>query len=513
MSAPASTAWLAAHEMRLAKRDFMAMMTANRPSRETRVWWFIAIVIAILHAVAYAFIKPSIEQLTLGGIEQIIAVSALMLLPLSLMVSQAMELITRVFYSRSDLDLILASPASSRKLFVVRMASVAMSTSVISLLIAAPAINVMAVLDKPGWLLAYPVLLGLGALSTVAALMLTASMFRLIGARRTRVVAQILAAVIGAGFVIGIQIAAISSLGTISRFRFLTSETARAWLPDQDSPLWIPARAATGETYLALAFIVMAAGVFMTGVLGLAGGFADKALAAAGIDHLAAGRAKSQRGFRSHSVRSALRAKEWKLLARDPWLISQTLMQVLYLAPPAFMLWKGFGDGGAIPAVAVPVLVMAAGQLAGGLAWLAISGEDAPQLVATAPVTRGMVIRAKVEAVFGAMAFVVLPILAAIALLDPLTALVAAGGIACAAASATAIQLWFRSQAKRSNFRRRQTSTKIATFTEAFSSIFWAGAAGLAAAGTWWAVALALGALGVLAATWRFRPRPVDQFA
>ncbi|MEZ5799935.1 MAG: hypothetical protein R3D29_05025 [Nitratireductor sp.] len=64
---------------------------------------------------------------------------------------------------------------------------------------------------------------------------------------------------------------------------------------------------------------------------------------------------------------------------------------------PAFMLWHGYGTNGAVPTVVVPVLVMAAGQLSGGLAWLAISGEDAPQLVATAPVTR-MILRAKIEA-------------------------------------------------------------------------------------------------------------------
>ena len=50
----------------------------------------------------------------------------------------------------------------------------------------------------------------------------------------------------------------------------------------------------------------------------------------------------------------------------------------------------------------VPVLVMAAGQLAGGLAWLAISGEDAPDLVATAPILPRHVVRAKVEADPGA---------------------------------------------------------------------------------------------------------------
>ncbi|RYX87410.1 MAG: permease, partial [Bradyrhizobiaceae bacterium] len=46
--------------------------------------------------------------------------------------------------------------------------------------------------------------------------------------------------------------------------------------------------------------------------------------------------------------------------------------------------------------------------------------------------------------------------------------------------SATCIQLWYRVQARRSQFRRRQTSSRIATFAEAFSSIGWAATAVLA---------------------------------
>ena len=68
--------------------------------------------------------------------------------------------------------------------------------------------------------------------------------------------------------------------------------------------------------------------------------------------------------------------------------MSQTLMQLLYLLPPALLLWRSFAAGIDAPALLVPVLVMAAGQLAGGLAWLAISGEDAPDLIASAPVQR-----------------------------------------------------------------------------------------------------------------------------
>jgi ABC-2 type transport system permease protein len=149
----------------------------------------------------------------------------------------------------------------------------------------------------------------------------------------------------------------------------------------------------------------------------------------------------------------------------------------------------------------VPVLVMAAGQLAGGLSWLAISGEDAPDLVATAPVPAGQIVRAKIEAVMGGIAIVFLPFIAALAWLSPFHAVVAGIGIIVAAASATQIQLWFRAQAKRSQFRRRQVSSRMATFAEAFSSITWAGTAALAAVGAWLAlisgviaVALLLGA-------------------
>ena len=115
--------------------------------------------------------------------------------------------------------------------------------------------------------------------------------------------------------------------------------------------------------------------------------FADCAIAAAGIVPT---RPRRQRAaaplFRPASPDAMLRRKEWTLLLRDPWLVSQTLMQLLYLLPPAFLLWRSFGERQrAALILLVPVLVMAAGQLAGGLAWLAISGEDAPELVATAP--------------------------------------------------------------------------------------------------------------------------------
>jgi ABC-2 type transport system permease protein len=80
-------------------------------------------------------------------------------------------------------------------------------------------------------------------------------------------------------------------------------------------------------------------------------------------------------------------------------------------------------------------------------------------------------------------------------------------GILIAAGAATAVQFWFRSQAKRSQFRRRQVSSRLATFAEAFSSIGWAATAAVAAANPWLAPAPAILALAVLGGAWAISPR------
>jgi ABC-2 type transport system permease protein len=234
--------------------------------------------------------------------------------------------------------------------------------------------------------------------------------------------------------------------------------------------------------------------------------FGEHAVAAAGISGAGAMQ-KPRQGFRRLSPKGTLRRKEWTLLARDPWLASQTLMQLLYLLPPGLMLWRAFGANSSDLVLLVPVLVMAAGQLAGGLAWLAISGEDAPDLVATAPIPAGFVIRAKTEAVIGSVALVFALFIAAMTLASPHDALMAALGIVVSAVSATMIQLWFRTQARRKHFRRRQTSSRVATFAEAFSSITWAATAGLAAAGHWQAAFTAITAIGILVAARAVSPK------
>ncbi|HEU5273237.1 MAG TPA: permease [Xanthobacteraceae bacterium] len=504
MTAPGTITWFAAHELRLSWRDWLSMMTAGRRWRKRNVAIGLVLFGIFMHGLAWPMVAPFAN----AGLDKatLVALTGSSLLAWSLMASQAMESVTRAFYARSDLDLILSSPAAVRKLFAVRIAAIALSVVAMSVGISAPFVNMLALHGGAHWLAAYPIAAVLGATAAAFAVALTVALFRSIGPTRTRLIAQIVAAVIGAAFVIGLQVAAIVSYGTLSRTAVLHSERLIALAPGLESALWWPARAMLGDPGPLLAMVAAGAGLLIAAIAVFSGRFGEHAVAAQGV---ALGHRRPQRAtaFRPLSARTALRHKEWTLLRRDPWLVSQTLMQLLYLLPPALLLWKSFGSGASAYVLVVPVLVMGAGQLAGGLAWLAVSGEDAPDLVASAPVPPRAILRAKIEAVMGAIALVFSPLLLALATIAPWPAVVAAGGVAIACASATAIQLWFRAQAKRSHFRRRQTSSRLATFAEAFAAIAWAAAAAFAAGGSWFALGPAVFAMTVLAVARWMSPR------
>jgi len=498
MSASGSLTWFARHETRLAWRETLAMMTGGRPERLRKVALGVIAFVAFMHLVAYFAVGHLAYAALERDLPTLVAVMAGVLLSGSAILSQAMESVTRTFYTRSDLELILSSPARSQRLFAVRIGAIALSVGAMSLLLMGPFINVLAWQGGVRWLGAYGVIVAVALVATALAVVLTVSLFQIIGPKRTRMIAQIAAALIGGMFVIGLQVAAMFSTGTMARFAFLQSSTVLANAPGVDSVFWWPARAALGDVPLMIAVVVSSVVVFVAVTALYAPRFANFAVAASGVSHGVAAQGAA-RAFRVEAASAALRRKERLLLIRDPWLLSQSLMQLLYLLPPALLLWHSYGADGGAAVVLVPVLAMAAGQLAGGLAWLTISGEDAPDLVLTAPVAETRLLRAKIEAVMQCIAVVFLPFVAGLLLYSINIALIAAGVVAASAASATAIQFWFRAQAKRSQFRRRHTSSRIATFSEAFSSIAWAATGAVAATGSWAAaIILVFVAVGIL---------------
>ena len=343
MTGTASLAWFAHHEFRLAWRDWLSMLTAGKRRRARVVALAFLAFAVFMHFVAYSVVAQFAEIEVDADRGTLVVITGCALLAWSLMMSQAMESVTRAFYARSDLDLILSSPVIAQRVFAVRIATIAASTMLMAVLIAAPFINVLVWRGGARWLAAYGVVLAVGAIAAAMSVALTVALFRTIGPRRTRLAAQIVAAVIGAIFVIGLQMAAIVSYGTISQLPFLKSETLVAIVPAVESLVWWPARAILGDTQALLAVLAAAFTMLGASIVIFSARFGEHAIAAAGVSRGSIGQRGRHRAFRAASPKQMLRRKEWTLLIRDPWLASQTLMQLLYLLPPALMLWQAFG--------------------------------------------------------------------------------------------------------------------------------------------------------------------------
>src|SRR5256885_5528844 len=426
MSSATALSWFARHEIRLAWREWLAMMTGRRGRKRAAVIGLIIFAV-ILHFPAYAVIGGFADLHEPLDKSSLIVITSTIFLAWALMLSQAIESVTRVFYARADLDLIMSSPIQLANVFSVRIAAIALSVTGMALLLSTPFVDVLVIGGGVRWFSAYGVVMAIGLSAAAVAIAVTIVLFRLIGPSRTRLAAQILAAIIGAGFVIALQIAAILSYSTLSRFAVLTSDAAAAFAPDPESIVWWPARAALGDGE---ALLLLLAGGFVllgTSMAIFSPGFGDIVVRGS-VDGAPARQGSRATAFRASSRQQALRRKEFVLLRRDPWLVSQTLMQLLYLVPPALLLWRSFADGSLAIVLITPVIALAAGQLAGGLAWLTISGEDAADLLASAPLPASRVIRAKIEVVLIAIGVVFAPLVSAMLFASP-PDLVAAGDV------------------------------------------------------------------------------------
>jgi ABC-2 type transport system permease protein len=152
------------------------------------------------------------------------------------------------------------------------------------------------------------------------------------------------------------------------------------------------------------------------------------------------------------------------------------------------------------------MLVVIAAQFAGSLAWIAISAEDAPDFITTAPTTRARIERGKLLAVAVPLAAVMTAPLLALAYVSPWGALCALVCGAAASVSAGLLMLWRQAPARRGLVLRRHSQSKLVALLEHFLSLLWALATAAAAFGS--LACLAPAALAALT-LWLTRPAPV----
>jgi ABC-2 type transport system permease protein len=499
--APGSIPWLLEHELRLAFRA--------RSKRGNTTMLIVLVVMVLLMMVVGLPLALALRFAPIRETPSLFMLLDLILLAIfTLILSQTLAGAISAFFERGDLDLLLSSPLPPRQVLTVRAVAIAVApllwfSGLISIVVV-PA----AAVGQIRWLSAYPMLIALAMLASAAGMSLAMGLFGLIGARRARTVGQILAALIGAGFFLFGQMRNMLPDHGSQVFAGLM-RWADSGVFEPGSPLSWPARATLGHPLPLAVFAGGSAILFAAVVAGLGRRFAANASMAAGVSASparSAGRRTSVRGFEG-GVNAALMRKELRLLLRDPALLSQVLLRVLYVLPLGFAMVRGAsGPRHGAPAFATAgpltltlAIVFVAGQLAGSLAWITISAEDAPELLACAPVDGARARWAKLAAAMIPVAVLLGPFLLALAWFSPWTALCATVGAAGSAVSAGLINLWFEKPAQRKAFRGRRTGSVLGGVAEVLSGLGWGVSAGVAAAGSVWALAPLALTLGMLA--------------
>jgi ABC-2 type transport system permease protein len=504
---PGSALWLLGHELRLAWYNSAVSGGKRRPGIASIVVWIVAwtamhgLAFALLHALG----KHPIDRALLG------VLAGLVLLVLStFMLSGALKACTLALFERGDLDLLLSSPLPSRSIFAVRLLGVAASSAVLFLFLFTPFAHVALFMGWPGWLAIYPTIAALAIVIACVAMLLTLSLVRVFGARRTRVLAQVLAAVAGTLLFL---------LSQSFNFFFRGDDRALAQsaqgliehgLLAPGSPLWLPGRAALGEPLPLLVLAALALAAYALTVARTHRFFVLGLQQAAGIGQVAPRPAGGVRFRFRRSLFDTVVIKEWRLIARDPHLISQVLLQVVYLAPLLFVILRN--DIAAGPAIGAGLTLLCS-SLTANLAWIVISAEDAPDLLLSSPAAPRTIRLAKLAAAtMLPLLTVALPLLWLI-VHGPLAGLLVAFTVTGAVLSAGLIVLWAGRPAPRSNFKARGKENFLSSMLEVAATLSWGALAwtlvSLATAPADWMAVAAAAALALasvtLAAAWLFR--------
>ncbi len=481
--APGSLAWLVWHDVRVRSR--------SRPNRlGRRLALTVLAILPIIAGIALAWQVRSAPMLPESAVGM---VAAALLGLLLVMLSSAYAHVLRLGRDRGELELMLSAPLPAARVMAARIAGVQAVVALPFLMLTTPFFLAAAATGHWRWLAGPVVVVTVALIATALALLIATLLERLLGPRIATTVAQ----------VVGVGLAAmVFALGQAPNFapRWFSAQLQTLQTPPP-APLDWPARAVFGE---------LAPLLFMC-ALALAAVAIAIEIAAARLEAAPPAPATIER--RAPAARfggspfSVLYGKELTLLWRDPELITQIGQQLVFMVPVVALI---FADGRITPERMASAGVFLGGALASSLAWLILCAEDAPDLIATAPVTRVEALRAKLAAVLTPPAAMVLLLALFVTIRAPGAALLMLPMALTAALATAAMQVWTKAPAKRSAFRMRYRSSLLMAVGEFVVLGSMAAATRLLLAGSWWSLAaLAVPAL-LLAAVYYFRIKPAD---
>src|SRR3954447_25184708 len=469
---PGSLPWLALHEIRLAFRQ------AGRSRRRT----ILRRVLLVGYAGSGIFLAYGIADLPLVPSPRFLVFgSAALVLLFTFMLTQGLLGGQRTLYTAGDLDLLLSSPMPEGRVLSAKLLGLAGTAATTFSVLLLPIALPTALWGHPRLLAVVPMIAALAVVAAAIGIGLAIALVRSLGARGAKSVGQILAALLG-GLIF--LLSQLSSNGAIrgSRFGAVSAWMRRTGWGVDGWSAW-PARAVFGEIVPLIACLAVASLVFWVASTLLRTHFL-RSWQSAGEHSAPRSRRVDRRASAvfASGLTAAVVAKELRLLRREPEILFTMLLRLIYLLPLVFLGFKGTGGA---EQFRVPVLAaigaIAAGQLCGSLAWLTLSAEEAPDLLAVSPVPRGIVRRDKSLAAMAMMIPFALILPLVLARGHPAAAVVTFLGSLAAGWAAGLIELLFGKPGKRSTFQRRQQGSFLTSLLGLFCALVIGGATGAAA--------------------------------
>jgi ABC-2 type transport system permease protein len=509
--APGSLPWLILNELRLSWRATTAKM---KP-------WLIGLlfVLGLVSVVAFLFLAiPETRgklafQAAPPAFALVIAL-AFVTITFTLLLSTTIVSSVEALFERGDLDLLVSSPLDSKVIFAARALSVALKTFFSAVFIVV--LIVIALVFVGVWqaLGLIPILAALSLIASAVGMLLTLGLVRLIGARRAKTVAQVLSAVVGAAIYLASQ-----------SFRFLNdSSTTRgitAWVVkvfrgnvDTSSFWWFPAKAVFLDPISSVLMLAIGAGLlwFTTNLVHKTFILGTQTATTGGGKRLSATSSSGKPVKFASGLTRIVMNKEWRLIARDPYLISQLGLQMLYLLPAIFVFWQPGSTkfstfGSSFTSYAVNIfMVLLGGTLISRLTQIIVSGEEAPELLAMSPAGNEGLRWIKFIGVLIPTILLFTPLLVLIVVknMHPIVGLIAFFGVVF---SLGILQVWTAKPQPRADLMKRGGRSDFLTgFIQALVTIAWLAVVLGLESGAWWGW-LALGVGALLPVVSLLRPR------
>lgn len=304
-------------------------------------------------------------------------------------------------FDRGDLDLLVASPMSSQVIFASRLLSVAIELFLGLCLFAVP-ISFFLLLSGLFQLLGiFPALMGLTLSTASLAMLLTLWLVKLFGARRARTIAQVLTLVLTAIVFIAAQAPNLFQRSDPRGFSNWLAQM-QPWfggsgLLGAGSWLWFPARAMFFDLPSVLLTGLVSGGLAWLTVETLHRSFIDGTQQSVTLKQ---SRRPVQETRFTSGLNQIVLLKEWRVIGRNPYLLSQTFLSIVFLIPLLFVLWRN-DRGSAIASLSTVVTsagVLIGCNLASTMTLICLSGEEAPDLLKSAPVVGTQLRRLKLLA-------------------------------------------------------------------------------------------------------------------